>query len=304
MRTFLALFASLGLVGCVGGIETPGQTQDPDPAGPGGGGTGDAAVQAKQLFEDNVHPVVMANCIGCHNATGPQGNVTGFVSADPNNAYATAVGYQAVIGDWTPTGAPILTKITATTKTPSHQGINYSSDALNKITEWLSKELEARGSGGATNPAGENASQITTRLLQEWSGCMTLVNFEAADMRAWGNVNAGGGGNCKTCHSQGEYGHVAANTSTLFFPYISEDKYYLLQYFAVDLSMGLAAAKVIINDRSFEGVGNRLAPHQQHPNFDPQNNNGYAALQTFYNTTMSAKTAAPGGVCGPTKLLN
>jgi len=303
MRTFLALIASLELVGCVGGIETP--TQDPDPGGTGGGGTGDAAVQAKKLFEDNVHPILAATCIGCHNKTGPQGNVTGFVSANLQDAYATTTGYQAVIGDWTPTGAPILTKITAATgKTPSHQSINYTMDQQNHITEWLSKELEARGAGGATNPAGENASQITTRLLQEWSGCMTLVNFEAADMRAWGNVNANGQGDCRTCHSQGEYGHVAANTSNLFFPYISEDKYYMLQYFSVDLSMGLAAAKVIINDRSFEGVGNRLAPHQQHGSFDPTNNNGYAALQTFYNTTASAKAAAPGGVCGPTHLMN
>lgn len=302
MRTFLALVASLGLVGCVGGIETP--TNDPPPGGTGGGGSGPAAGEARKLFETNVAPILEANCIGCHNSDGPVGNITGFVSADPIDAYTTAVGYQSVVGDWTPTGAPILTKITDTNKTPSHQSINYSNDALSKITDWLAKELEARGSGGgATNPQGENAAQITVRLLNEWSGCMTQANFEAADMRAWGNVNAGGGGDCRTCHSQGEYGFVASNTSTLFFPYITEDKYYMLQYFAVDLSQGLAAAKIIINDRSFEGVGRRLAPHQQHPNFNPTNNNGYAALQAFYNSTMSAHTAS-GGNCGPSKLTN
>jgi len=299
MRTFLAVIASLGLIGCVGGIET---TQNPPPGGTGGGGTGEAAVQAKRLFEDNVHPIIAANCIGCHSKTGPQGNVTGFVSNDIRDAYVTAVGYQAVIGDWTPTGAPILTKITAMQKTPSHTGITYDPTEEGNITAWLTKELEARGSGGPTNPQGENASQITTRLLQEWSGCMTLQNFEAADMRDWGNTGSNDG-DCQTCHNGGEFGMILSSTSTQFFPTITEDKYYLLQFFSVDLSMGLAAAKVIVNTRSFEGVGNRLPPHQQHPGFNIQNE-GMAALQAFYTSTASAKAAAPAGVCGPSKLLN
>ena len=63
-------------------------------------------------------------------------------------------------------------------------------------------------------------------------------------------------------------------------------------------------AKIIVNDRSFEGVGTRTAPHQQHGDFDPTNNNGYAALQAFYTSTMNAKLAAPGGVCGPSQLTN
>lgn len=305
MRISLALIASLGLVGCVGGLEsTGGPTDNPDPGGTGGGTVDeDAAAQAKRLFEENVHPIATRQCIGCHSSTGPVNNVTGFVSSNLQDAYATAVGYQAVVGTWTPDGAPILTKITGDNKTPSHQPLAYSNDEINKITEWLNKELEARGAGtgGPTGP--ESAGQATTRLLNEWSGCMTQQNFEAADMRNWGNVNTNEG-QCKTCHAGAEYGFVASNISNNFFNVITEDKYYMLQYFAVDLSLGVAAAKIIVNDRSFEGVGNRLAPHQQHPGFNPQNNNGYAALQAFYTSTMAAKTAAPNGVCGPTKLLN
>jgi hypothetical protein len=311
MRISLALIASLGLVGCVGGLESAGPTgptADPEEDGTGGGTVdGDAAAQAKKLFEDNVHPTLQAMCVGCHSSSGPVGNVTGFVSTDLSNAYQTAVGYQAVVGSWTPDGAPILTKITGANKTASHQSINYSNDQINKITEWLNKELEARGANTGGNPGGptgpESAGQATTRLLGEWTGCMTQANFEAADMRNWGNVGSNEG-NCRTCHGLGEFGFIASNTSTNFFPTITEDKYYLLQYFAVDLSQGVAAAKIVINERSFEGVGNGLAPHQQHPNFDVQNNNGRAALQAFYNSTMAAKQAAPNGVCGPSKLKN
>lgn len=305
MRTFLALIASLGLVACVGGIEQPTDTQDPDPNGTGGGGSGQAAVDAKKLFETNVHPVIASLCVGCHNSTGPNGNVTGFVSTTVSNAYATATGYQALVGNWTPEGAPIVTKITAASKTPSHQSITYSMDQLTKITGWLTKELEARGAGTPGGNGNESAGEATQRLLEEWSGCMTLTNFETADMRAWGNDNANNpGGQCKTCHSLGEYGHIASATSTTFFPTITEDKYYMLQYFAVDLSLGVAAAKIIINDRSFEGVSTRTAPHQQHGDFNYQNTQGYAALQAFYNSTMTAKVAAPGGICGPKKLKN
>jgi hypothetical protein len=298
MRTFLAVIASLGLVACVGGIEQPTDTQDPPPGGVGDGGD----ANAKQLFEDNVYPIISNLCVGCHNSTGPSGNVTGFVSTSLDNAYVTTTGYQAVVGNWTPDGAPIIQKIMSDNKTPSHQPITYSTDQLNKITEWLNAELTARGAG--TGPTGtETPGQVTQRLLEEWSGCMTQDNFEAADMRQWGNVNTNEG-QCKTCHNQGEYGEIASNTSTLFFPTITQDKYYMLQYFSVDLSQGVENAKIIMNDKSFDGVGNGLPPHQQHPRFNPTNNNGYRALQAFYTSTMNAKLAAPGGVCGPSKLLN
>ena len=131
---------------------------------------------------------------------------------------------------------------------------------------------------------------------------MTVANFEAADMRAWGNVNAGGGGNCKTCHVLGEYGHIASNVTENYFSTISSNKYYMLQYFAVDLrSANRAEWKVIVNDRSFKGVGQRLTPHEAHPAFNPTQNAGFQALEKFYTSTLAAKTA---GTCGPSKLLN
>lgn len=306
MRTLFALIATVGLIGCVGGIQTTPTTDDPDPGGVGGGGSGSAATDAKRLFETNVYPILGAaarNCQGCHTNGSPQGNITGFYSPDLSTAYVTAVGYQALVGDWTPTGAPILQKIMGPNKTASHQSITYSNDEVNKVTEWLNKELEARGAGTGGGSGTETAGQVTQRLLEEWSGCMTLTNFEAADLRQMGNSQSNEG-RCRTCHNGGEYNFIASDTSTPFFDVISQNKYYMLQYFSIDLSQGLEAATVIVNTRSFEGVGNGLAPHQAHPQFDPNNINGTQALQNFYDTTMAAKTAAPNGVCGPKKLTN
>src|SRR5262249_55052169 len=106
---------------------------------------------------------------------------------------------------------------------------------------------------------------------------------------------------CAACHSGGAYGFVAATTSQPYFDIVSQDKNYLLMYFALDLSAGVANAKVIINDRSFAGVATRQAPHVDHPTFNPTNNAGYTALKAFYDSTLAAKTA---GGCGPSKLLN
>lgn len=304
MRTLFALIASVGLVGCVGGIDTPVDTDDPDPGGVGGGGSGASAAAAKKSYETTVFPVVQRMCSGCHTAGQPQGNITGFVGTDITNAYATAVGYQALVGDFT-TNAPILVKIEGAAKTPAHQSLTYTADEVNKISIWLAQELDARGAGTGGGAGGaENAAQISTRLLNEWSGCMDLTRFEAADMRQMGNMGSGEG-NCEQCHVLGEYNFIAADTSgPQFFNYVTKDKYYMLQYFAVDFTQGLPLAKIIVNERTFIGVDG-LPPHQAHPNFNPQDIIGPGSpLQNFYMTTMAAKMAAPGGICGPSKLEN
>lgn len=294
----LAVTAAAGLVGCVGGIDmpnTPPTPTTPPPGSVGDGGTGPAAAEARKLFEDNVYLIADAKCGGCHSSAGPSGNVTGFVAPTKTDAYVTAVSYQAVVGDWTPAGAPLLTKIAA-----GHQGIVYTDDEKSKITAWLNKELEARaggGGGGTTQPPpGESPAEITLKLTKEWSGCMTLANFTAANMKAWGNMRADNSA-CKTCHDNGEYGMIAQDIDNPYFTVLSTDKYYMAQYFSVDVPN----KKMIINTKSFTGVGTATPPHTQHPRFNLTGSTGLAALQKFYDSTMAAKTA---GTCGPPTLKN
>ena len=296
----LAVVAAAGLVGCVGGIETPTQPSTPPPDGVGGGTTnGAAAAEARKSFDDNVYPVISAKCAACHSSSGPLGNITGFVATNAADGYTTAAGYQALVGDRTPTGAPILTKISA-----GHNNLTYTDPEKSKITDWLAKELAARTSAPptGTTPPEETPAEATIRLTKEWSGCMTLANFTAANMTAWGNMRAGNSA-CKTCHVNGEFGQIASDVATPFFNLISTNKYYMSQYFSVDLTQGVANAKVIINTRSFIAVGTGLAPHQEHPRFQLTNSTGLTALQKFYDLTMAAKTATPT-TCGPPTLTN
>ncbi|HET7501073.1 MAG TPA: hypothetical protein VFK02_08725 [Kofleriaceae bacterium] len=289
-----------GLVGCVGGIDTPTVVPAAPPVdGVGGGGSGSAAVAARTSFETNVFPVITAKCNACHSSAGPSGNVTGFVAGSVKDAYVTATGYQALVGDWTPSGAPILLKIAA-----GHNNVSYSDDEKQKITDWLNQELAARtasGTGtGSGTPTEETPAAATVRLTKEWSGCMTLTNFQTANMKAWGNMRADNSA-CKTCHVDGEYGQIAQDTDNPFFTVISTNKYYMAQYFSVDLSQGVAAAKVIINTRSFTGVGSALPPHIEHPRFKLDGSTGMQALQQFYDLTVANKTA---GTCGASTLMN
>ena len=296
MRKILLAVVAAGLVGCVGGIDTPTVPNDPPPGSVGDGPGGPAAAMARSMFETNVYPILAgaARCIQCHSSAGPVGNVTGFVAPQAVDGYVTAVGFQALVGDWTPTGAPILLKIAA-----GHNGMTYTTDEKSKISAWLNQELTARAGQTTTTPPGqESPADATVRLINEWSGCMTQANFVAANMTAWGNMRANNSA-CKTCHVSGEFGQIASDAVNPFFTVISTNKYYMAQYFSVDL----ANKKMIINTKSFTGVGTGLAPHTEHPRFTLQGSTGMTALQKFYDLTVANKTAVPTK-CGPSTLMN
>lgn len=296
----LSVIAALGLVGCVGGIEGPGEPGQPLPDNPTNPA---AAAEAKKQYEDNVYSIVAAKCIGCHASAGPVGNATGFVGPSKDGSHVIVKGYTAAMGDLTIGGSPIVTKITDGAKTPSHAALTYTPDELAKFTAWLEKELAAKvpGGSGEPEPGGESPALATARVMKEWSGCQSLELFTAANMTAWGNMQADGSA-CRTCHGEGVYGFIASNQAEPnFFKYITEDKYFMLQYFSVDLSGGPAAAKIVINTRSFDAVGRGVPPHESHPRFNPTNNNGMTALQKYYDDVMARKAA---GTCDPARLLN
>jgi hypothetical protein len=284
--------------GCVGSLET---TTGPGPgngAGPDAGQT--AASTAKPLFDQNVYPIVKAKCAGCHSSTGPSGNVTGFVSPDAATGYVTLTGYTAVVGNFT-TSAALLSKIAA-----GHQGQSYTADEISKITAWLEKEASDRSgapvTGADASPGSESPSAATERLLKQWSGCMSLTNFNTATMAdAWGNMNTTNNQQCENCHVNGAEGFIASRVPEPFFNTISANKYYMLQYFTVDLTQGTANAKIIINTTSFDGVSKGQDPHREHPRFNSTTNQGMTALQSFYDLTMARLTA---GTCDPPRLTN
>ena len=292
------LAMSLGLVGCVGELDSTGGNNGSNTGSDTGSDTNSVA---KQKYDSNVYPVLKSHCSGCHMSTGPVGNVTGFVTPDVSTAHMTIVGYVAVVGNFTTATAPVLLKIQN-----GHQGIVYSSDEINKITDWLNAEVaEQTGTGTGTGTGGETPAAATQRLMAQWSGCMTKTLFDAANMaNAWGNMTANNNQKCMNCHATGAEGFIATTDSTLFFDVISQNKYYMLQYFSVDGLQDPATAKMIINTKSFLGVSQGQDPHREHPRFNSTTNNGMTALQTFYDSVMAAVAASGTTPCGPSKLTN
>jgi hypothetical protein len=320
MRTLLlAAVASVGLVGCVGSLDggMNGGDDSTDPVGPGTNPNPNPDSQARKKFEQNVYPIIKnpgqaSDCISCHSAAGPSGNVTGFVAPDLADAYATATSYQIVVGNFAPSAAGILTKIAA-----GHQGRTYTTAQIDAITDWLNTEVTERSNNPTMNPTSGNETYAaaTARVLNTWSGCMTIQNFTAANMaNAFGNMQANNGERCASCHSTGGYGFMATTIAETnpqggppgLFTTMATDKYFLVMYFSADLSDTtrdasgkLINAKMKVNMDSFKGVATNTAPHVQHPSFNYQQNQMMTALNTFYTSTMAGVTA---GTCGPTKL--
>src|SRR6188474_2493349 len=172
-KILLAVATAAALIGCVGGIDNPNPSPNGDDTGDDDnnpGGNPALKAEAKKLFNDNVYSVMAGKCIACHSSAGPSGNFAGFVAPAPADGYTTATGYTSFVGNYTTSGAPVLTKISG-----GHQNLTYSDDEKTKITAWLDKELAARAGGNTPDPTptGETPAAATTRLTKEWSGCLT-----------------------------------------------------------------------------------------------------------------------------------
>lgn len=313
----LAAMASIGLVGCVGGIDQmPNPNPNPNP-GPTGPGTNPpppgASGQAQQMFEQNVYPIISkdysatsSGCAGaaCHSTQGATPVM--FVAPDLADAYATITSYQSVVGNFTTATAGIMTQVAN-----GHQNRSYSDAEKTAITNWLAQEVTERsGTTGTGSGSGSGTTETpgaaTARVLNQWSACMTEANWTTAKMTtAWGQMQANNGSKCEDCHATGGQGMIATEIQDSgtsgpgMWTVVSTNEYYLVQFFTVDLSQGTANAKVIINHVSFDGVASGEPPHTEHPTFNSTNNQGMTALTSFYNLTMTAVTA---GNCGPTKL--
>lgn len=278
MRSTLALVTALVVAGCVGDIP-------PDTAGGGPDAGVTTGSMARTMYKSNVH-AIMNRCTGgaCHSVTGAAGGgVSRFSDSSADTSYDAIVRAPLTVGSFTPASAGVLTKIS--TAVP-HNGMVYTAGEITSITNWLNQEKTERNNG--TNPPPVDPIEV----LKKWSGCMTIANFNTAQMaQKWGALAAGNNQKCANCHATGLYGFVLNENAQTFFGAISTQKDYLLKYFTVD-----GTGKVIINLASMTNAGVTLPTH---PHFDPMNNLAMPALQTFYDSTLAAQTA---GTCGPSTL--
>jgi hypothetical protein len=270
--------------GCMGAVGDESQTPTPD----GGTTTGK---QGQTIYTRDVHPT-MNKCSGgaCHNSDASSAALGKFYAMDATAGYGRITTAPTIIGaagQAFSSVAPILTKIAA-----GHQGVTYTSDEISKITNWLAKETEERKGSMPTMPVVD-----PKQVLKDFSGCLTLADFNTAQMsQKWGALAANNNQKCTGCHSVGGDGFIANLDANIMFPTISKYSGYMLKFFSVDTST--TPAKVVMNTGSFKNAGEVIASH---PRFNPTTNAGITALKAWYDLAVAKQTA---GGCGAATLTD
>jgi hypothetical protein len=255
-----------------------------------------AAMLAKSMFDMNVAPVLMAKCAGamCHGGTGT--SPLKFIgTAALSQYYLTVTSYSQVVGTFDKATAPILTKISA-----GHFA-TYTPTEITNIGAWLDQEVLARMMGGTTTSTVQGPGQIAAQLVREWSGCMTLADWDQTGVAIAMAQLQSEQGPCIRCHVNGYETFWATDQSQRMFDALTTSSDFMAPYFVPDLS-NMAAPKMIVNIELLTKVANGTAPFIEHPRFDI-NNQAFQKLNDFYTQTMAHKTATPS-TCAAPRLVN
>jgi hypothetical protein len=296
MRTLLTLTAFLGLVGCIGGIDTPPTGNDPpvqDPTQPP-----PPSEEGRKLFDAGVYPAIMARCASCHSETPTNGAPpnTGFVGASVATGYTVMLGKNNVHGNFLQ-NARLLVKVAE-----GHYG-PWGTDQQTAIEAWFTKELEER-SGGGSDPL---PVQPAEKLMQNFASCMTLETFSAANMAAaCGNQNCENNQQCRDCHIQASptnRNFLASTVNEDFFVRLQTNRVLLQKYF-LPTPADSPTPTMSSNMPLFEMALGAQGAYFQHPrvnngNGTPTNNGCTQAMAAFLDATVQKATAAGPNGCGP-----
>jgi hypothetical protein len=256
----------------------------------GGGGPVDPAARA--LFDDTVLPALQAKCVVCHG--GPGTSPLKFLPADLTATYDTVSSYTQLVGGFDPASAPLLTRVVP----GPHYDATYTPEEAAALAAWLDAERAARAGGGGPPPTGgESPGQASQRIIAEWSGCMELAAWDAEGVAGeWANLGSSEGP-CIRCHVNGQASFIATDDSARMFNVVSSDPYFLLTFFAADVT-DVANAKMVVNYDEFVRVATNAPPFLEHPQFDTQND-ALTALERFYQRTLARQAA---GQCDPPRI--
>ncbi len=265
---------------------------------------GDSTANAKPLFDSTVAPVLEAKCsnAACHGGSGT--SPLKFLPPAMADYYGVVVSYDdRVVGYFDKGVAPMLKRIAPGPHYPppgTTTPVAYTPAEITAIQDWMDAEIAARSGGGEPPPPGlPTPGELSRQLISEWSGCMSLQIWnEEGVAEAWANKGSGEGP-CIRCHVNGQASMIATDDSERMFNILVTNKYFMLTYFAADVT-DLSAGAMMVNYDNMMRVGDGEYPHTQHPGF---NVDGEAMdrLNSFYTRTMERKLA---GTCDPPRLVD
>lgn len=288
MRIVLATIASLAFAGCLVGDVDPVAPEDTTPVVPNPNQPlpeGDAAA-AKAAFDTSVAPIMQQKCGGCHTAQG--GFTPLFLGAGPVDGYYTALVADTLVnGGFRAESARLLLKL----QIGPHQGVTYSQDEVTTISNWLTAELAVRNPG---QKPGDIPPAAPVDALAQWSGCMTLSDWQQTNMGQWANKQTNDGDTCAACHGNGLARFATNPQSTTMFE-ANRFELFINGFFAVELDPVSGEGKIIPAVAKLKYMGSNT-PGNNHPRYNINDNDqNFQRLQQFYQLT-SARVES--GECG------
>jgi hypothetical protein len=140
--------------------------------------------------------------------------------------------------------------------------------------------------------APPDAEPVAVDPMAQWSGCMLLVNWNAANMGSWAQKPAEGGTVCASCHGDGLARFNADSNADLMFAY-NRYEVFIGGFFtlatAADGTLDVITAK---DKLKLKGSGISAHPTYATGDADPY----FSALETFHLLTWQARR---DGICGP-----
>jgi hypothetical protein len=218
IKTVAALAFGLA-VGCVGQLDPtvpdPGGDDDPLPGGPDAGGVPTSS--ARQTFDSQVRPILLAACASCHAGNnivdGPD-----FLGATIDSAYQTLTFDMRLIGSG-PDNSMLLLK-------GLHTGPAFTTQQAAVVSGWIDQEVDERGIEPPPPPVEEQPPTTLTAALQRFGDCMALQDFELTNMQDVANQGTEDGP-CYACHATGTAGAFLSQNDTDMFNMTRQSPYIL-----------------------------------------------------------------------------
>jgi hypothetical protein len=250
------------------------------------------------FFNANVQPILQAKCStvdACHGGTSV--SPIKFCPPVAANYHSVVTSYAAQLTGYNvKENAPLIQYVVP----GPHSGVTYTAAEITKIGDWLDMELAANADpmNPNPNPTGPGPGQVSEQLIQEWSGCMDLNDWNQTGVaQAWAGKGSGEGP-CIRCHINGQASFIATDESERMFNVVASNRYFMQSYFSPDVT-DLANAAMKVNRPGLERPGINAFPHTEHPSYNVEGE-ALDKLIEFYNLTMARKVA---GTCGLPRIM-
>jgi hypothetical protein len=136
-----------------------------------------------------------------------------------------------------------------------------------------------------------DAEPLPVDALAQWSGCMTIANWDTALMGAWANKPTEGGTVCSSCHGDGlARFHTDVDNNAMF--QMNRYEVFISGFFTQ--TVGPSGIEVVpaVEKLRLKGGG-----AGDHPTYNTSPSDPYfLALDQFHQLTLGVKQA---GTCGP-----